>query len=71
MRAIRRAITATQARNITAEALARLLPPRRHRSYPRLTLTSTTKRRTARTTLTGHTTITITITTPATGLPAP
>ena len=72
LRAIRRAITTTQARNITAEALAGLLPPRRHRSYPRLLLTSTTKRRTARTGLTGHTTITITITPPhTTGLPSP
>ena len=73
LRAIRRAITTmTAATTITTEALATLLPPRRQRSYPlRLTLTSTTKRRAARTHLTGHTTRTITITPPATGLPSP
>jgi hypothetical protein len=61
----------TAATSITTEALATLLPPRRRRSYPRLTLTSTTKRRAARTHLTGATTRTITITPPATGLPSP
>jgi hypothetical protein len=72
LRAIRRALTTmTAATSITTEALATLLPPRRRRSYPRLTLTSTTKRRAARAHLTGATTRTITITPPATGLPSP
>jgi hypothetical protein len=66
LRAIRRTLTTmTGPSSITAEALATLLPPRRHRSYPRLPLTSTTKRRAARTRLTGATTRTITIITPA------
>jgi hypothetical protein len=73
LRAIRRALTTTNGSltAITTEALTTPLPPRRPRSYPRLTLTSTTKRRAARTGLTGHTTRTITITTPATGPPTP
>ncbi len=72
LRAIRRALTTmTAATGITTEALATLLPPRRQRSYPRLRLTSTTKRRAARAHLTGHITRTITITTPATGPPSP
>jgi hypothetical protein len=72
LRAIRRALTTmTAATSITTEALATLLPPRRRRSYPRLTLTSTTKRHAARAHLTGATTRTITITPPATGLPSP
>jgi hypothetical protein len=73
LRAIRRALTTTNGSltAITTEALTTPLPPRRHRSYPRLTLTSTTRRRAARTGLTGHTTRTITITTPATGPPTP
>ena len=70
LRAIRRALT-TMTSDITTEALTRLLPPRRQRSYPRLTQTSTTKRRTARAGLTGHTTRTLTITAPTTGLPGP
>jgi len=74
LRAIRRALTTTSAPgSATTEALRRPLPPRRRRSYPRLTLTSTTKRRAARAHLTGATTYTITITAPAhtTGLPSP
>jgi hypothetical protein len=69
LRAIRRAITSTtaSASAIRAEALAGLLPPRRHRSYPRHTHAGTTRRRTARTTLTGTITTTITISTPAPG----
>jgi hypothetical protein len=74
LRAIRRAlITTSAAANATAEALSSLLPPRRRRSYPRLTPTSTAKRRTARASLTGATTYTITITNPAqtSDLPGP
>ena len=74
LRAIRRAITAGQPPPaIEAEALTQLLPPRRRRSYPRLTLASTTKRRTARASHTGAITYKITITAPAqaTGLPGP
>ncbi len=74
LRAIRRAITTRQPPPaIEAEALAQLLPPRRRRSYPRLMLASTTKRRTARARLTGAITYKITITAPAqaTGLPGP
>jgi hypothetical protein len=63
LRAIRRAITTTHG-NITAEALAQLLPPRRHRSHPRLIGTSTAKRRTARAGLTATITYKITITSP-------
>lgn len=70
LRAIRRAITTTRG-DITAEALTALLPPRRQRSYPRLALTSTAKRRTARTPLTGTTTCTITIVAPAQAADAP
>jgi Insertion element 4 transposase N-terminal/Transposase DDE domain len=67
LRAIRRAITTGLAAHaVRAETLAHLLPPRRHRSYPRLTGTSTTKRRAARTGLTGTITYKITITAPAT-----
>jgi hypothetical protein len=65
LRAIRRAITTTCG-DITAEAPAQLLPPRHHRSYPRLMHASTAKRRAARTGLTGTTTTQITITLPAT-----
>ena len=73
LRAIRRALTTTNGSltAITTEALTTPLPPRRPRSYPRLTLTSTTKRRAARTGLTSHTTRTLTVTTPATGPPTP
>jgi hypothetical protein len=73
LRAIRRALTARPATSVTAEALSCLLPPRRPRSYPRLTPTSTTKRRAARAGLTGTTTYKITIVAPApaTGLPGP
>lgn len=75
LRALRRAITTPAAAGIRAEALASLLPPRRHRSYPRLKRTSTTKRRAARAGLTGTATYKITIVGPAqvqaTGLPAP
>jgi hypothetical protein len=67
LRAIRRAlIAASNPAAITTEALAALLPPhRRHRSYPRLTRTSTGRRRTARATSTPATTYKITITAPA------
>jgi hypothetical protein len=74
LRAIRRALTAPAARGaITAEALTQLLPPRRHRSYPRLNHTSTAKRRTARTSRTATITAQITIEAPAThpDLPGP
>jgi hypothetical protein len=70
LRAIRRALTGTPTTTITSQALASLLPPRRHRSYPRLHHTSTAKRRAARAHHTGPTTYTLTITTP-TDLPAP
>jgi hypothetical protein len=72
LRAIRRALT-TPAAAIHAEALSQLLPPRRRRSYPRLTLGRTATRRTARTGLTGTITYKITITAPAqaTNLPGP
>jgi hypothetical protein len=66
LRAIRRAITTpAPPGNITAEALATPLPPRRRRSYPRHPTASTAKRRTARAPLTGKVTYKITITTPA------
>jgi hypothetical protein len=66
LRAIRRALTtATPAGSIAAEALTALLPPRRRRSYPRLALTSTIKRRAARTRLTGTINYKITIVAPA------
>jgi len=66
LRAIRRAITSiTPAPAIAAEALAQLLPPRRPRSYPRLTGASTAARRAARAGLTGTITYKITITAPA------
>jgi hypothetical protein len=74
LRAIRRALTTPQpSASITAEALTALLPPRRRRSYPRKTHTSTARRRTARAGLTGAITYKITIVAPAqvTGLPAP
>lgn len=74
LRAIRRALTtASTAGSAAAEALGSLLPPRRHRSYPRLGYTSTTKRRAARANLTGTTTYKITIKAPAqtSGLPGP
>ena len=63
LRAIRRAITTTRA-GVTAEALSQLLPPRRRRSYPRLALASTAKRRAATASLTGTITYKITITAP-------
>ena len=66
LRAIRRAITTpAPPGTITAEALHAPLPPRRRRSYPRLRLTSTAKRRAARAPLTGTVTYKITIITPA------
>jgi len=66
LRAIRRALTTRNpATSITAEALAQLLPPRRRRSYPRLRLTSTAKRRAARAPLSGTITYKITIVAPA------
>jgi Insertion element 4 transposase N-terminal/Transposase DDE domain len=74
LRAIRRALTtAGTTAGITSEALASLLPPRRHRSYPRKTHASTSKRRAARTGLTGTATYKITIVAPAqaTDLPGP
>ncbi len=73
LRAIRRAVTTPAAGDITAEALAALLPPRRRRSYPRLGRTSTAKRRAARAGLTGTTTYKITIVPPAqaSDLPGP
>jgi transposase IS4-like protein/DDE family transposase len=70
LRAIRRALTAPAAPGaVTAEALTTPLPPRRPRSYPRLTRASTTARRKARAGLTGTITRKITIITP--DLPAP
>jgi hypothetical protein len=73
LRAIRRAPTTSTPASAAAEALRWPLPPRRRRSYPRLTPTSTTKRRAARAPLTGTTTYKITITAPAhtSGLPSP
>jgi hypothetical protein len=75
LRAIRRALTATTATTaaITAEALTALLPPRRSRSYPRHTRTSTAKRRTARDHHAGTATYKITIMGPpqATDAPGP
>jgi hypothetical protein len=73
LRAIRRAVLTPAASDVTAEALAALLPPRRRRSYPRHTLTSTAKRRAARAGLTGTTSYKITIVPPAqaTDLPGP
>jgi Transposase DDE domain len=65
LRALRRAlITGRPPHTAQAEALAQLLPPRRRRSYPRLTHASTAARRTARSALTGTTTCKITITVP-------
>jgi hypothetical protein len=73
LRAIRRALTTSPAGSVTAEALTALLPPRRRRSYPRLCLTSTARRRAARASLTGATTYKITIVAPAqvTDVPGP
>jgi DDE family transposase len=72
LRAIRRAIiTPGLSRQVTNEALARLLPPRRPRSYPRLSLTSTAKRRAGRAGLTGTITCKITIIEPADTGPGP
>jgi hypothetical protein len=74
LRAIRRALTTHQPPgSITAEAITALLPPRRRRSYPRETHSSTARRRTARAGLTGAITYKITIVAPtqATDLPAP
>jgi hypothetical protein len=74
LRAARRAITShAPFTTIHAEALTQLLPPRRRRSYPRHTRTSTSQRRTTRTGLTGTTTYQITITHPAstTSQPSP
>jgi hypothetical protein len=72
LRAIRRAIT-TPGTSITAEALASLLPPRRHRRYPRLSTASTARRRTARAQHPATATYHITIAAPAqaTDLPGP
>jgi Insertion element 4 transposase N-terminal/Transposase DDE domain len=75
LRALRRALTThSPAANITAEALATLLPPtRRRRSYPRLTGTSTAQRRAARASHTTDITYKITIVAPAqaSDLPGP
>jgi hypothetical protein len=73
LRAIRRALTTTTTGSVTAEALSSLLPPRRRRSYPRLTLGRTATRRAARAGLTGTITCTTTINAPtqATDLPGP
>jgi hypothetical protein len=74
LRAIRRAlITTSSLVSATAEALSSPLQPRRRRSYPRLSLTSTARRRAARAALTGTTTYKITIVAPApdTDLPGP
>jgi len=74
LRAIRRALTTVStatAATIAAEALSQLLPPRRRRSYPRLALASSANRRTARASLTGHTTHKITIVAPAPDMPGP
>ena len=49
---------------ITAEALARLLPPRRQRSYPRHLTLTTVRRRHKRATLTGSISYKITISPP-------
>jgi hypothetical protein len=66
LRALRRAITTpAPPGTITAEALHALLPPRRRRSYPRLTLASTARRRAVRAGLTGAITRKITIIAPA------
>jgi hypothetical protein len=66
LRALRRQITTGHApRTTTREILSQLLPRhRRHRSYPRATKTSTSKRRQTRASLTGHITYTTTITPP-------
>jgi hypothetical protein len=70
LRAIRRALTTPSTGiSVCAEALAQLLPPRRRRSYPRLTGASTAARRAARASPTGTTTYKITINAP--GLPGP
>jgi hypothetical protein len=74
LRALRRALTTrTGPADIAAEALSQLLPPRRRRSYPRLTLGRTATRRAARHGLTGTVTYKITIAAPAqaTDLPGP
>jgi hypothetical protein len=74
LRAIRRAVTSTGTRHtIRAEALACLLPARRHRSYPRKMHTTTALRRKARAGLTGTITYKITISrqTPACDPPSP
>ncbi len=74
LRAIRRALTtASTATSIASEALTRLLPPRRHRGYPRHKLTSTARRRDARGGLTGTIDYKITISpaTQASDLPGP
>jgi hypothetical protein len=74
LRAIRRALTtASSPASIASEALARLLPPRRHRSYPRHTNTSTARRRDTRASLTSTIDYTITISPPAqaSDLPGP
>jgi hypothetical protein len=74
LRALRRALTTRAGpAGITAEALASLLPPRRRRSYPRLTLGRTATRRAARHSTAGTITYKITIASPAqaTDLPGP
>ncbi len=74
LRAIRRALTtpASPPGAVRAEALARPLKARRHRSYPRLPRAGTAARREARATLTGTITTKITIIPPSPpGLPGP
>jgi hypothetical protein len=74
LRALRRALTTgLTPQAIQAETLSQLLPPRRRRSYPRLTLGRPATRRAAHAGLTGTITYKITITTPAqaTDLPGP
>lgn len=77
LRAVRRAITTTTSQTaarhaIRAEALARLLPARRQRSYPRRTKVTTIKRRQILTGITGTISYKITIRQPdAPGLPSP
>ena len=71
LRAIRRAATATRRRPPADEILARLLPPRRPRSYPRKTHASTATRRQARPARAGPVTHTTTIQPPTPRQPSP
>lgn len=68
LRAIRRDLSRPRPcrtpRAAIREILDQLLPPRRHRSYPRAVHASTAKRRNLRTTTTGHVTHTLTLTPP-------